>query len=116
MVLDLISASYIGWPNPALCLSFKVRACLLIDNAKVRRISCSSKFYPPIWGDFQHEFDELMFSTSSLLTLGRVHASMALHSLNRSLVTNRRSSLSRLLPKGRKNIEARAGIMCYVTM
>ena len=88
MVLDLISASYIGWPNPALCLSFKVRACLLIDNAKVRRISCSSKFYPPIWGDFQHEFDELMFSTSSLLTLGRVHASMALHSLNRSLVTN----------------------------
>ena len=106
MVLDLISASYIGWPNPALCLSFKVRACLLIDNAKVRRISCFSKFYPPIWGDFQHKIAELMFSTSSLLTLGRVHASMALHSLNRSLVTNRRSSLSRLLPKGRKNIEA----------
>ena len=58
MVLDLISASYIGWPNPALCLSFKVRACLLIDNAKVQYFSCDSKFYPSIWGDFQPKFDE----------------------------------------------------------
>ena len=89
MVLDLISTSYIGWPNPALCLSFKVRACLLIDNAKVQHFSCDSKFYPSIWGDFQHEFDELMFSTSSLLTLGRVYASMALLSLNRIIGTGR---------------------------
>ena len=85
MVLDLISTSCIGWPNPALCLSFKVRACLLIDNAKVQHFACDSKFYPSIWGSFQHEFDELMFSTSSLLTPGRTHASMVLHSLNRSL-------------------------------
>ena len=85
MVLDLISTSCIGWPNPALCLSFKVRACLLIDNAKVQYFSCDSKFYPSIWGDFQPKFDELMFLTSSLLALSRTHASMALHSLNRSL-------------------------------
>ena len=78
MVLDLISASYIGWPNPA----FVIRS---FDNAKVRHFSFASKFCPSIWGDFQHEFDELMFSTSSLLTLGRTHASMVLHSLNRSL-------------------------------
>ena len=31
---------------------------LLIDNAKVQHFSCDSKFYPSIWGSFQHEFDE----------------------------------------------------------
>jgi hypothetical protein len=54
-----------------------------IDNAKVQHFLCASKFYPSIWGDFQHEFDELMFSTSKMLMLGKAHASMALHSLNR---------------------------------
>ena len=101
MVLDLISASYIGWPNPALlslmidcvflCRDSAIQASLMtlaapsIDTAKVRRISYSSKFSPSIWGNFQREFDELMFLTSSLLALSRTHASMALHSLNRSL-------------------------------
>ena len=41
---------------PHFCLSFKVRACLLIDNAKVQHFLCASKFRASIWGDFQHEF------------------------------------------------------------
>ena len=31
---------------------------LMIDNAKVQHFLCASKFCPPIWGDFQHEFNE----------------------------------------------------------
>ena len=58
MVLDLISASYIGWPNPAF-------VSLMIDNAKVRRLSYTSKFCPSIWGDFQHEFGEFERSVIS---------------------------------------------------
>ena len=58
MVLDLISTSYIGWPNPALCLSSSCAHLFLIDNAKVQHFSCGSKFRPSIWGDFQHEFGE----------------------------------------------------------
>ena len=58
---------------------------LHVASTKVQHFSCTSKFRASIWGSFQHEFDELMFSTSSLLTLGRTHASMVLHSLNRSL-------------------------------
>ena len=58
MVLDSFSANYIGWPTSRLCLSFKVRACLLIDNAKVQHFACASKFRASIWGSFQHEFDE----------------------------------------------------------
>ena len=54
-----------------------------IDNAKVQHFLCASKFRASIWGSFQHEFDELMFSTSKMLMLGKAHASMALHSLNR---------------------------------
>ena len=42
-------------------------------------------FAPSIHPIFSTKSTKLMFSTSSLLTLGRVHASMALHSLNRSL-------------------------------
>jgi len=100
IVLDSLAASYIGWPTS------RFVEVITFNTAKVRNNSCASKFWPSNWGDFQHKIAELMFSTSSLLTLGRVHASMALHSLNRSLETNRRSSLSRLLPKGRKNFEA----------
>jgi hypothetical protein len=62
---------------------------VLIDNAKVLHFSFASKFCPSIWGVFQHEFDELMFSTSKMLTLGRVYASMALLSLNRIIGTGR---------------------------
>ena len=83
MVLDTLRRSASARRLP-LCVSH-VRARLLIDNAKVQHFACASKFYPSIWGSFQPKFDELMFSTSSLLTLGRTHASMVLHSLNRSL-------------------------------
>lgn len=51
MVLDLIPANYVGWPNPA----FVIRS---FDTAKVQHYSCGSKFRPSIWDDFQHEFDE----------------------------------------------------------
>ena len=60
MVLDLISVNYIGWPNPAfvslmidcvfLCRDSAIQASLMalaapsIDNAKVRRLSYTSKF------------------------------------------------------------------------
>jgi hypothetical protein len=68
---------------------------ILIDNAKVRHFSFASKFCPSIWGDFQHEFDELMFSTLKMLTLGRVYASMVLLSLNRIIGTGRVGGFNR---------------------
>ena len=77
IVLDSLAASYIGWPTS------RFVEVITFNTAKVRNNSCASKFYPSIWGDFQHEFDELMFSTSKMLMLGKAHASMALHSLNR---------------------------------
>ena len=77
MVLDLISTSYIGWPTS------RFVEVITFNTAKVLHFSNASKFCPSIWGDFQHEYDELMFSTSKMLMLGKAHASMALHSLNR---------------------------------
>ena len=71
MVLDSISASYIGWSNPALS-NWELRIMItsaavanfslftfhssLFDNAKVRRLSYTSKFWTSIWTVFQHEF------------------------------------------------------------
>jgi hypothetical protein len=40
-------------------------ASLMIDNAKVQHFLCASKFYPSIWGDFQHEFDEFERTVTS---------------------------------------------------
>ena len=77
IVLDSLAASYIGWPTS------RFVEVITFNTAKVRNNSCASKFQTSIWGDFQHEFDELMFSTSKMLMLGKAHASMALHSLNR---------------------------------
>ena len=53
MVLDLIAASYIGWPTSRIAIrSF--------DNAKVQYFSLLSKFCPSIWGDFQHKFAQIL--------------------------------------------------------
>ena len=52
MVLDSLRPSTSGGRHPA----FVIRS---FDNAKVRHFSFASKFCPSIWGDFQHEFDEL---------------------------------------------------------
>ena len=79
MVLDLTCDDL---HRPA---AYRFVEVITFNTAKIQHFSCDSKFYPSIWGDFQPKFDELMFSTSSLLTLGRTHASMVLHSLNRSL-------------------------------
>ena len=69
MVLDLTSASYIGWPIPALqCLSFRLRTSFMFDATKVQHFSCVSKFQPSIWGDFDDEFIEIApIRTSSIL-------------------------------------------------
>ena len=78
MVLDLISASYIGWPNPAFVIrSFdtarvvqgerraELARAMLSRSPHSQSISlmlckgCDSKFRASIWGSFQHKIAEL---------------------------------------------------------
>ena len=58
------------------------RVVIRIDIANLQQFLDTTKFRHPNWVEFQQEFDEI---SSSLLPLGKVDASITLHSLTRNL-------------------------------
>ena len=59
------------------------RDCVIrIDIANLQQFLDTTKFRHPNWVEFQQEFDEI---SSSLRPLGKVDASITLHSLTRNL-------------------------------
>ena len=69
------------WPSYS--VTFRIVACVIrIDIANLQQFLDTTKFRHPNWVEFQQEFDEI---SSSLLPLGKVDASITLHSLTRNL-------------------------------